>query len=124
MHDATDRGMATRMVTLLFGSSSSVHAGPSASGVPAGPDQVAWGTDEVHPEPTPSRPPPPAIPAIVAGLVWTAAVWLGLAIFVVAIAYPFAILTRFALLAVASWLVAAGAAYGLATHRETHHAHA
>ena len=128
--------MATRMATLLYGSSSSVDATlpmpiqtPAArSSVPAGPDQVAWGSDDVRgpaamrpsaPQPRPSVP-PPALPAIVAGLVWTAAVWFGLAMFVVALAYPFSILARFALLTAASWLVAAGAAYALAGHRETH----
>ncbi len=81
-----------------------------------------WGSS------VPSIPPRPgarggqprsALPAMVAGLVWTAVVWLGLAVCMIALAYPFSTSDRFWMLMVGTWLIAAGAAYAITSRPET-----
>lgn len=65
------------------------------------------------------RPHRSALPAMVTGLVWTAVVWLGLAICTIAIAYPLTTSERFWMLMAGTWLVAAGAAYAITARPET-----
>lgn len=135
-------GMATRMATLLFGAAESpdatlplpIHAPASRAPVSATaktepmparsrnevppPAPPTWGTSAPSlPPPLGKRPPrePHALPGLVVGLAWTAAVWLGLALFMIAFAYPFTWLAQFALAAVGGWLVAAGVAYALSS---------
>ncbi len=55
---------------------------------------------------------------MVAGLVWTAVVWLGLAICTIAIAYPFSTGVRFWTLMAGTWLIASGIAYAFTTRPE------
>ena len=137
--------MATRMTTLLFGSERGqtdtpplpIHA--PASRVNAGDDQVAVADTEVMPARSmssasltparwdnaqPSLPPRimkrpfPAFPAITAGLLSTAALWLGLALFVIAVAYPMSDSARVALTLVGSSMMAAVIAFAMSTRPE------
>lgn len=135
--------MATRMATLLHASGDGpdatlplpIHA--PASREPSKDDAIATAPTEAiparheTPPPAPSRAPAPpsfgapgtrtspgdfrALPAMVLGLAWTAAVWMGLAMIVFALAYSYSLSTagRFLLVMIGSWLVAAGAAYAL-----------
>lgn len=132
------------MATLLFGSERSenttlqlpIHA--PASRVPAGEDQVAYGETELMPALESTHPPageprwdsslpsqPPALakqrkqfsvlPAMMTGLLSTAAVWLGLALFVIAAAYPLSDLARVVLTLMGSSLVAAVIAFTMSS---------
>lgn len=107
-----------------------------ATRVPAGADQVALADTEMMPaqmsmQPsTPPRPPlaslanmstkgpAPALPAMTTGLVSTAAVWLGLALFVAAVAYPMSDFARASLTLIGSSLVAIVVAFGLSSRPE------
>jgi hypothetical protein len=139
MGGATSTRMATRMTTLLFGSERGQmdtrplpnHA--PASRVPAGDDQVAVSDTEVMPaqsmaarwdDAQPSIPPRimkrpfPAFPAMTAGLLSTAALWLGLALFVIAVAYPMSDFARAALTLVGTSMMAAVIAFMATTKPE------
>lgn len=116
-----------------------------ASRIPAGDDQVAVAETEVMPAramtvPPPSStssaapprwddaqrsvPPPimrrpfPAFPAMTAGLVSTAALWLGLALFVIAVAYPMSDFARAALTLTGTSMIAAVIAFAMSSRPE------
>lgn len=139
--------MATRMTTLLFGSERGQIDTPPmpinapASRVAAGEDQVAVADTEIMPARAMSAPPPsvapagwddaqpsipprimnrpfPAFPAMTAGLVSTAALWLGLALFVIAVAYPMSGLARAALTLTGTSMIAAVIAFAMSTRPE------
>lgn len=140
--------MATRMTTLLFGSMRGetdtpplpMHAPATrapATRVPAGGDQVALADTELMPSapmtmhapetppasiapPTPLMKParPNALPGMTMGLVSTAAVWLGLALFVAAVAYPMSDLARAALSLFATSLLAIVIAFAMSSRPE------
>lgn len=137
MRGAVLTGMATRMTTLLFGSERGQIDTPPlpiptpASRVPAGDNQVAVADTELMPvhsvapstaprwnDSTPSIPPImkrpfPAFPAMTAGLLATAALWLGLALFVIAVAYPMGDFARAALTLIGSSMMAAVIAFAM-----------
>jgi hypothetical protein len=133
--------MATRMTTLLFGSERGVDTAPlpihaPASRVSAGEDQVAVRDTEIMPgsrtpstpvrwdDSLPSIPPPimkrpfPAFPAMTAGLLSTAALWLGLALFVIAVAYPMGDFARAALTLIGTSMMAAVIAFAMTSRPE------
>jgi hypothetical protein len=130
------------MTTLLFGSERGQLDTPPmpiyapASRVPAGGDQVALGDTELMPASSmaPSVPPPlppptppaapvvgrpfPALPAMTAGLLSTAAMWLGLALFVIAAAYPLSDVVRAALTLIGTSMMGAVIALALSSRPE------
>lgn len=135
------------MTTLLFGSERGQIDTPPmpinapGSRVAAGDDQVAVADTEVMPlramtAPTPAvtatrwddakpsipptimRRPFPAFPAMTAGLLSTAALWLGLALFVIAVAYPMSDFARAALSLTGTSMMAAVIAFALSTKPE------
>lgn len=134
--------MATRMTTLLFGSERGPIDTPPlptfapASRVAAGDDQVAIADTELMPAASmaPSTPPRwnnslpsippvmkrqlPAFPAMTAGLLSTAALWLGLALFVIAVAYPMSDLARAVLTLTGTSMMAAVIAFALSSRPE------
>lgn len=134
--------MATRMTTLLLGSergqivTSPLPTHTPASRVPAGDDQVVIAATEMMPahvappsaprwnDSLPSIPPPimkrpfPAFPAMTAGLISTAALWLGLALFVIAVAYPTSDFARAALTLIGMSMIAAVIAYAMSARPE------
>ena len=120
--------MATRMATLLFGSVRDEQVMlPPPGEVPAGEAQVVrrdpdgdvtGAAASTPPPPARTTRPWPALPAMTLGLLWTAVVWLGLAMFVIALAYPFSIGARFWLLTAATWLMAGGIAYAFTARPE------
>jgi hypothetical protein len=55
---------------------------------------------------------------MVIGVVWTAVVWFGLAVFVIGLAYPFSTMARFWIMMAGSWLVAGGLAYAITSRRD------
>lgn len=146
MRGAPRTRMATRMTTLLFGSERGqmdtpplpIHA--PASRVSAGDDQVAVADTELMPaapmmsmppssaprwnESLPSVPPAlgrrplPAFPAMTAGLLSTAALWLGLALFVIAVAHPMGGFARAALSLTGTTMMAAAIAFTLSSRPE------
>ena len=68
--------------------------------------------------PSPPRHERPALRAMVIGVVWTAVVWFGLAVFVIGLAYPFSTMARFWIMMAGSWLVAGGLAYAITSRRD------
>jgi hypothetical protein len=127
------------MTTLLLGSQRGQMDTPPmpfhapASRVPAGEDQVALADTELMPMSSiaPSEPPPPiaptppvvrrpfpALPAMTAGLLSTAAMWLGLALFVIAAAYPLSDVVRAALTLIGTSMMAAVIALALSSRPE------
>jgi hypothetical protein len=129
--------MATRMATVDDTLPLPIHT-PAARGAfegDAGENQVvmsfhheAMSPRNATPPPAFARAPSPprrseqqwnALPAMVVGLVEAAAVWVGLAVFVIAIAMPLSDVARVWLLMIGSWLVAAGAVAAFATRPET-----
>jgi hypothetical protein len=111
-----------------------IHA--PASRVAAGPDQVAVADTEMMPavrfeSAPPSMPPPTmrtmkqmkpkgfvAFPAITAGLLSTAAAWLGLALVLIAVAYPMGDLARASLTLIGSSLLAVVIAFAMSSRTE------
>jgi hypothetical protein len=142
MRGARRERMATRMTTLLFGSERGPIDTPPlpmfapASRVAAGDDQVAVADTEVMPAASmapsmaprwnnslPSIPPTvkrplPAFPAMTAGLLSIAALWLGLALFVIAVAYPMSGLARTALSLTGMSMMAAVIAFAVSSRPE------
>lgn len=145
MRGAPVSSMATRMTTLLFGSERGqidtppipIHA--PASRVSAGDDQVAVADTELMPsrpvmsmapssaprwnESLPSIPPImkrpfPALPAMTAGLLSTAALFLGLALFVIAVTYPMNDFPRAALSLIGTSMMAAVIAFMMSSRPE------
>lgn len=130
------------MTTLLFGSERGqldtppmpIHA--PASRVSAGDDQVAVADTELMPsrpmmstaprwnESLPSIPPVlrkrplPAFPAMTAGLLSTAALFLGLALFVIAVTYPMSDFARAALSLTGTSMMAAVIAFMMSSRPE------
>jgi hypothetical protein len=133
------------MTTLLFGSERGqtdtpplpIHA--PASRINAGDDQVAVADTDVMParpmmsmpspaprwdNAQPSMPPRimkrpfPAFPAMTAGLLSTAALWLGLALFVIAVAYPMSEFARVALTLIGTSMMAAVIAFAMSAKPE------
>ena len=113
-----------------------IHA--PASRVAAGDDQIALRDTEMMParsmapsstpprwnESLPSIPPRimkrpfPAFPAMTAGLLSTAALWLGLALFVIAVAYPMGDFARAALTLIGTSMMAAVIAFAMSSRPE------
>jgi hypothetical protein len=121
MRGASRTGMATRMTSLLPGSDHATN-GASATGVPAGEDQVAFADTEaisVVVRPIGLRTPSfPALPTMMTGLVSTATVWLGLALVVIAVAYPLSVLGRAALSLIGTSMIGIVVAFALASRPE------
>lgn len=141
MGGAPPKGMATRMTTLLFGSERGQIDTPPlpinapASRVSAGDDQVAVADTELMPsrpmmstaprwnESVPSIPPImrrpfPAFPAMTAGLLSTAALFLGLAMFVIAVTHPMSDFARAALSLTGTSMMAAVIAFMMSSRPE------
>lgn len=130
------------MTTLLFGSERGQIDTPAlpinapASRVPAGGDQVAvadtelmsarpmasmspvWDEGQRSIPPRIMKRPFPAFPAMTAGLLSTAAMWLGLALFVIAVAYPMSDFARAALTLTGTSMMAAVIAFAMSSRPE------
>lgn len=145
MRGALHSSMATRMTTLLFGSERGQTDTPPlpmhapASRVSAGDNQVVVADTELMParpmmsmapssaarfhESLPSIPPImkrpfPAFPAMTAGLLSTAALFLGLALFVIAVTYPMSDFARATLSLTGTSMMAAVIAFMMSSRPE------